>query len=1056
MTDVAPAVALSEGDLATLCEEELWNVFYKSALRCSGEEAKDRLVGTLNGCVRAKKVEQDNKRLKGKRNAIRKDFTAKGIRIESKLSGGKQQDNLCSSIGGCIWDHVGPFLDISSSRSRRSLKFYFLIPDPDCAVLVFIKHALDEMYEIEYPPDVTFTIYSDIECPKDKGIDKGEYGDSIVWKQSKMPEKEAVLAQLPAATAMQSGLLAYTHRKDIMGTIANHKAVVLVGPTGCGKSTIVPFLVRLVQKLSSIEGKVLVAQPRRLPVTQLCARVKQVGEAVEGALHSETSYRIGMDDRTTARTTLEFTTYGCLVKMLARNPRLEGYSHVFLDEIHERQLDMDLAISLLMPEVASEDGSLKLILMSATCSVAPLREHLKQPLEAEKNALETSEQVSPKDFRVLQLAHALPTDEERHLSEESNDVTYLPDKSNEKQHTKHISYLYDILGHIPPCNVPLHPNPGLLISAIHDVAAARDTPLYYLRSGLQQEALAVCTKVKDGRAEHVFSLSDKWPELTLEVSGKDAGEHRRKEFCNEVCMEGDAILQEEAAAFALFVLASGAEVHAVLKRVGDVDTLRAAKYLCPGFRRPSDSHSDGQTLFFPAVHNALLIESDALLTQDARLHIAVKLAIWVFENPRPDHGKHILVFLPGLAQIRRVERELRRRLRRGNHEIHILHSRLPLTVQERVNTESNAVKIILATNAAESSLTIKAVGTVIDCCLGRFEKEEHVVITERSSRDAATQRAGRTGRVCDGRVFRLITEFEWYLLSEYRNPEIFARGLAGPMRTLLAAQSFTSVKGSYSVKEILRRTIFKAVKHHYQKRGEANPEEYMIEAGAAKLVLEGALEAVDGVPVEEEKGDGLDVTYRLTKLGRLQAALPVSWEWAHFIYIGTKLGIEQECAVAAALCATSSVLYDENDASGQRTFLDFCGGTYSDPIACIEIMNLFLHSSKFGIENEEQWDVGEVRVNRSGVLLAKQTAESILSTMERQHGRRMKTKLKEGPPLSAEKKRLVLLAWATSFQQHICRFRPSEQPTRRLNEVRFNNDDLKRRSVCYTFPQLRE
>ena len=89
----------------------------------------------------------------------------------------------------------------------------------------------------------------------------------------------------------------------------------------------------------------------------------------------------------------------------------------------------------------------------------------------------------------------------------------------------------------------------------------------------------------------------------------------------------------------------------------------------------------------------------------------------VLDDPR--HAGHILVFLPGMAEIRRVEHALLPLAQERGCDVHLLHGSLPAAEQDRALAPGDRRKIILATNIAETSLTIDGVSTVIDSGLAR-------------------------------------------------------------------------------------------------------------------------------------------------------------------------------------------------------------------------------------------------------------------------------------------------------------------------------------------------
>ncbi len=149
-----------------------------------------------------------------------------------------------------------------------------------------------------------------------------------------------------------------------------------------------------------------------------------------------------------------------------------------------------------------------------------------------------------------------------------------------------------------------------------------------------------------------------------------------------------------------------------------------------------------------------------------------------------DHGS-ILVFLPGMAEIRRVEQHLLD-ANRGTHIlIAPLHGDLPQSTQTTAiePPPPGTRKVVLATSIAETSLTIEGVRVVIDAGQQRVPRFDHRsgltrLETTRVSQDSADQRRGRAGRLEPGICYRLWTEKEHRQLSPRRPPEILEADLA--------------------------------------------------------------------------------------------------------------------------------------------------------------------------------------------------------------------------------------------------------------------------------------
>lgn len=143
----------------------------------------------------------------------------------------------------------------------------------------------------------------------------------------------------------------------------------------------------------------------------------------------------------------------------------------------------------------------------------------------------------------------------------------------------------------------------------------------------------------------------------------------------------------------------------------------------------------------------------------------------------------ILVFLPGVAEIRQVERACAALAERAGLLILPLHGDLPPGEQDRAVCPAPQRKLILSTNVAESSVTIEGVTRVIDSGLARVASVSPwsglpVLETRRISRASADQRAGRAGRTGPGRVIRLYPQADYLWRPAQDAPEILRQDLS--------------------------------------------------------------------------------------------------------------------------------------------------------------------------------------------------------------------------------------------------------------------------------------
>ena len=230
----------------------------------------------------------------------------------------------------------------------------------------------------------------------------------------------------------------------------------------------------------------------------------------------------------------------------------------------------------------------------------------------------------------------------------------------------------------------------------------------------------------------------------------------------------------------------------------------------------------------------------------------------------------ILVFLPGQAEIRRVNQQLADILgERSDILLCPLHGELDLSAQRAAidPAPEGKRKLVLATNIAETSLTIEGVRVVVDAGLERvprFDPRSGMtrLDTQRISRASATQRAGRAGRLEPGVCYRLWSEAQHEQLAAYSSAEIIQADLAG-----LALQL---ARWGVSPEQLVWLDVPPAAAY-------AQAQDLLERLGA----LEGEV---------------------LTRHGRAMAELPAHPRIAHLLLRGQALGLaEMACDVAALL-----------------------------------------------------------------------------------------------------------------------------------------------------------
>ena len=261
----------------------------------------------------------------------------------------------------------------------------------------------------------------------------------------------------------------------------------------------------------------------------------------------------------------------------------------------------------------------------------------------------------------------------------------------------------------------------------------------------------------------------------------------------------------------------------------------------------------------------------------------------------------VLVFLPGVGEIRRCAEELAPLAARAHVALVELYGDLPPERQDEALRRGEHRRVILATNVAETSVTVEGVTAVVDSGLQRLVRFDPGVGLDRLelvriSRASAEQRAGRAGRTAPGLCVRLWSEHEQRALVERDEPEVLRVDLAGPALQLLA----------WGERDV---TAFPWL--------QPPPAAALAEA----LALLARLGATDG--------NGL------TAAGRAMARLPVHPRLARLLLEGERLGVEEDASLAAALLAERDPFVRAPSAPGARAPTHVSGSDVADRVAAL-------------------------------------------------------------------------------------------------------------------------
>ncbi|XP_039500846.1 pre-mRNA-splicing factor ATP-dependent RNA helicase PRP16 isoform X1 [Drosophila santomea] len=152
----------------------------------------------------------------------------------------------------------------------------------------------------------------------------------------------------------------FASRQELLNVIRENSVIIIVGETGSGKTT------QLTQYLHedgySKRGMIGCTQPRRVAAMSVA---KRVSDEMDTQLGEDVGYAIRFEDCTSERTVIKYMTDGILLRESLRDPELDSYAAIIMDEAHERSLSTDVLFGLLR-EIVARRHDLKLIVTSAT------------------------------------------------------------------------------------------------------------------------------------------------------------------------------------------------------------------------------------------------------------------------------------------------------------------------------------------------------------------------------------------------------------------------------------------------------------------------------------------------------------------------------------------------------------------------------------------------------------------------------------------------------------------------------------------------------------------
>ncbi|XP_045484287.1 3'-5' RNA helicase YTHDC2 [Pieris rapae] len=556
------------------------------------------------------------------------------------------------------------------------------------------------------------------------------------------------VAQVPSTSynpdliKFREKLPVYEQRHELINAINSNQVIIVAGATGCGKTTQLPQLVLEHCQEMKQPVRIYCTQPRRISAVSVAERVayermEKIGQSI--------GYQIRLESRVSPRTVLHYCTNGVLLRtLMAGDEALTGVTHVFVDEVHERDKFSDFLLIALRDALRTKD--LKVILMSATmdtqifsryfngCPVISIpgrlhdvqRHYLEDVLKLTKYTNKKMSQLERELRGKLKTGQSywshLEGQKQSDVVEESGSKEekenldpamqadmdeFLDECFNEGSLDSFSQVLYMILSE------------GVSVDARHSVCGR--TALHAAAArGLTQTAQQILRlgadptlKDKNGKTAYDYAVDGGHPECAKALVSFNQIEEPKS---NE---------QEESAA----------------------DNFLLDVY----------HHSFSEEL----------IDHDLMLALVKHIHLNMAKG-------------SILIFLPGYDDIVTLRDMIQSSTEMNalKYQIFTLHSNMQTLDQKKVfNPLPNARKIIISTNIAETSITIDDVVYVVDSCKVKekyYESNGGVCSLQCvwTSRACCQQRAGRAGRTKPGHCFHMCSKRRFKTLPLNSVPEI--------------------------------------------------------------------------------------------------------------------------------------------------------------------------------------------------------------------------------------------------------------------------------------------
>uniref|UniRef100_UPI00358FE3E5 3'-5' RNA helicase YTHDC2-like n=1 Tax=Myxine glutinosa TaxID=7769 RepID=UPI00358FE3E5 len=554
------------------------------------------------------------------------------------------------------------------------------------------------------------------------------------------------------------------YKQKILDIVAQNRVVIVIGETGCGKTTQIPQFLLDASHVAGKPCRLLCAQPHQLTAVTIAERVaaergEDVGETV--------GYQIPLESRVSPKTLLTFCTNGVLLRtLMGGDEAIQSVTHIIVDEVHERDRFCDFSLIQLREEL-HRHPHLRVLLMSASMNAQLFQTYFHDcPVVALPGRLHDVKVMYLED--VLQSTGYTTRQMKKVHFEQQNPI---PQK-NGTEWMQNKSSVHECQ---PSGALPAQPSEDI-DSPVGNFASemdAQQSESSILESSLQMEVNACITEMWMEGEENA------WNQLLylLQSEGVDVNcRHSAKGITPLMVASARGKLSQVKQ-----LLSFGADPHLkTFNGISLLETMHGSLLIRDNRDEYVEGSGSGKELkLLQAYHHSF---DDEQVDINLILHILDCIC-------RSSTEGAVLVFLPGYSEIVLLRDHLlyddkRFCEQKQRLQLFTLHSNLQSLNQQRVLKPAypGTRKIILSTNIAETSITVNDVVFVIDS--GRVTEKSYDAVSSVTmlksiwiSKASAIQRRGRAGRFQPGVCIHLFSSRRFMNMEEYQTPELLQEPL---------------------------------------------------------------------------------------------------------------------------------------------------------------------------------------------------------------------------------------------------------------------------------------